>query len=237
MRLVVAITAAGEKAIGSTAAMERTAQTSPYYAAWVARVDRDLADARAAIAARDLAALGAVAERSALRMHASALAADPPILYWNPATIAAMATRPRRCAQRHRRPSSPSTPARTSRCCARRRRSRRGGGAGRRARRAATSCVPAPGRGARILQRRTECGGERQTLRGHPGGLAPGKMFLVGEYAVLEGGPAVLAAVTRHAVGQFIPGSTPARRGSRSGSAGRAEAEKPQLRCRPAPCW
>ena len=90
VRLVVAITAAGEKAIGSTAAMARTAETSPYYPAWVRGVDGDLAAARAAIAARDLAALGAVAERSALRMHASAMAADPAILYWNPATIAAM---------------------------------------------------------------------------------------------------------------------------------------------------
>jgi diphosphomevalonate decarboxylase len=90
VRLVVAITAAGEKSLGSTAAMRRTAETSPYYEAWVRGVDGDLAAARAAIAARDLAALGAVAERSALRMHASALAADPPILYWNPATLAAM---------------------------------------------------------------------------------------------------------------------------------------------------
>jgi diphosphomevalonate decarboxylase len=90
VRLVVAITAAGEKALGSTAAMRRTAETSPYYEAWVRGVDRDLAAARAAIAGRDLAALGAVAERSAMRMHASAMAADPPILYWNPATIAAI---------------------------------------------------------------------------------------------------------------------------------------------------
>ena len=71
--------------------MRRTAETSPYYDAWVRGVDGDLAAARAALGARDLAALGAVAERSALRMHASALAADPPILYWNPATVAAMA--------------------------------------------------------------------------------------------------------------------------------------------------
>ncbi|HLK93447.1 MAG TPA: diphosphomevalonate decarboxylase, partial [Polyangia bacterium] len=91
VRLVVAITAAGEKALGSTAAMRRTAETSPYYDAWVRGVDGDLAAARAAIAGRDLAALGAVAERSALRMHASALAAEPAILYWNGATVAAMA--------------------------------------------------------------------------------------------------------------------------------------------------
>ncbi len=92
VRLVVAVTSEGSKAIGSTEAMERTAQTSPYYAAWLASVPHDLADARAAISARDLPRLGAVAERSALRMHASAMAADPAIVYWNPATLAAMAT-------------------------------------------------------------------------------------------------------------------------------------------------
>jgi diphosphomevalonate decarboxylase len=91
LRLVVAVTAAGEKSMGSTAAMEHTARTSPYYDAWVRGVDSDLAAARAAIAARDLAALGAVAERSALRMHAAAMAADPAIIYWNAATLAAVA--------------------------------------------------------------------------------------------------------------------------------------------------
>ncbi|HVZ73575.1 MAG TPA: diphosphomevalonate decarboxylase [Polyangia bacterium] len=92
VRLVVAVTSDAAKAIGSTEAMDATAKTSPYYAAWLASVPGDLADARAAIAARDLPRLGAVAERSAMRMHASAMAADPAILYWNPATLAAIAT-------------------------------------------------------------------------------------------------------------------------------------------------
>jgi len=92
VRLCVAITAEGPKSIGSTVAMERTAITSPYYQGWLASVPADLDEARAAIAARDLPALGAVAERSALRMHACALGADPHILYWNPATVAAMNT-------------------------------------------------------------------------------------------------------------------------------------------------
>jgi diphosphomevalonate decarboxylase len=91
VRLVVAITATGPKAMGSTAAMTHTARTSPYYDAWLAAVPGDLSAARAAIAARDLPALGAVAERSALRMHAAALAADPAIVYWNAATLAAIA--------------------------------------------------------------------------------------------------------------------------------------------------
>jgi diphosphomevalonate decarboxylase len=92
IRLCVAVTATGEKSIGSTAAMEITAKTSPYYPAWLASVPADLAEARSAILARDLDRLGVVAERSATRMHACALAAEPPVLYWNPATLAALAT-------------------------------------------------------------------------------------------------------------------------------------------------
>jgi phosphomevalonate kinase len=51
--------------------------------------------------------------------------------------------------------------------------------------------------------------GITRTLRGSPVVEAPGKVFLVGEYAVLEGGAAVLAAVSRHAVGQYLPELTP----------------------------
>jgi phosphomevalonate kinase len=38
---------------------------------------------------------------------------------------------------------------------------------------------------------------------------APGKLVLLGEYAVLEGFPAVVAAVNRRASGQFVPGRSP----------------------------
>jgi phosphomevalonate kinase len=38
---------------------------------------------------------------------------------------------------------------------------------------------------------------------------APGKVFLAGEYGVLEGGTAVLAAVDRRAIGEFIPALDP----------------------------
>lgn len=90
VRLVVALTTKGAKSIGSTEAMDRTARTSPYYAGWITSTQVDLSEARAAIAVKDLAWLGPIAERSALRMHACALGADPPILYWNPATVAAL---------------------------------------------------------------------------------------------------------------------------------------------------
>lgn len=45
----------------------------------------------------------------------------------------------------------------------------------------------------------------RMTMVGSPVICAPGKVFLVGEYAVLEEGTAILAAVSRTAVGQYMP--------------------------------
>jgi len=39
---------------------------------------------------------------------------------------------------------------------------------------------------------------------------APGKLFLVGEYGVLAGGAAVVAAVDRRAIGRFVPGAAAA---------------------------
>jgi diphosphomevalonate decarboxylase len=90
LRLVVALTTHGRKATGSTEAMERSAHTSPYYGAWLQSAERDLEQARAAVARRDLAALGEIAERSALGMHACAMAAAPPVIYWNGVTLAVM---------------------------------------------------------------------------------------------------------------------------------------------------
>jgi mevalonate kinase len=52
-------------------------------------------------------------------------------------------------------------------------------------------------------------GTTRNTLVGSPVVTAPGKLFLIGEYAVLEDGPAVLAAVNRRAVAQYLPGLEP----------------------------
>jgi diphosphomevalonate decarboxylase len=86
VRMVVAVTSTARKAVSSSEGMRRAA-TSPLYPAWVETAERDLADARRAIAARDLDAVGLVAEHSALKMHAIGLAARPPLLYWRGATV------------------------------------------------------------------------------------------------------------------------------------------------------
>lgn len=90
LRIVVAITDAREKRVGSTEGMELTAATSPYYPAWVESSEADLDRARAAVAARDLSALGEVAEHSALKLHGACLAARPGLLYWRGGTVEAL---------------------------------------------------------------------------------------------------------------------------------------------------
>ncbi len=87
LEVVIAVTAKGEKEIGSRSGMTRSAASSPYYAAWVSGQPPDLEAARAAIRARDFAALADVAEHNCLKMHAAALAAQPPLVYWNGATV------------------------------------------------------------------------------------------------------------------------------------------------------
>ena len=87
LSVVIAITARGPKAVGSTTGMERSAATSPFYGQWLSTSDADLAAARAAIAARDFAALADVAEHSCLKMHALAAATRPALVYFNGATM------------------------------------------------------------------------------------------------------------------------------------------------------
>jgi diphosphomevalonate decarboxylase len=86
-RMVVAVCASGPKAVGSRDGMRATRETSPYHAAWIEQCKRDLPQALRLLGARDLSGLGRLAESNALRMHANALAAEPPLLYWQPATV------------------------------------------------------------------------------------------------------------------------------------------------------
>ena len=90
VRMVVTLLSAAPKSRSSRDGMRETVKTSPFYPGWLATVEGDLAAARQAIAARDLEALGTVAERSALKMHATMLGAQPPFTYWQPATLAVM---------------------------------------------------------------------------------------------------------------------------------------------------
>ena len=87
LRMVVAILSRDEKDVKSRDGMKHTVDTSPYYPAWCQDADAELPRARDVIRARDLEALGELAERNAWRMHATALAANPPLCYLLPSTL------------------------------------------------------------------------------------------------------------------------------------------------------
>lgn len=80
----------GHKATGSGDGMARTVATSPLYSVWPATAAADLQALKAALTAGDLAAVGELMEHNALAMHATALAARPPVIYWQPETLALM---------------------------------------------------------------------------------------------------------------------------------------------------
>ncbi|WBB61046.1 diphosphomevalonate decarboxylase [Streptomyces sp. WMMC500] len=85
--LVIAVVNAGPKDVSSRAAMRRTVDTSPLYEPWAASSKDDLAGMRAALLRGDLAVVGEIAERNALGMHATMLAARPAVRYLSPATL------------------------------------------------------------------------------------------------------------------------------------------------------
>ncbi|HME91607.1 MAG TPA: diphosphomevalonate decarboxylase [Myxococcaceae bacterium] len=87
LRLLAALFSEGPKEVSSREGMRRTVETSPYYSAWSADAEAEVIRAAASVRERDLHALGRIAERSAWRMHAAALAADPALCYLRPATL------------------------------------------------------------------------------------------------------------------------------------------------------
>lgn len=92
LRVVIAVTEPGRKAVSSGEAMEISRKTSPHYQRWLADQAYDLTVARDAVAARDFNRLGQIAEHNCLKMHTLMWASQPPMVYWNEATLACLYT-------------------------------------------------------------------------------------------------------------------------------------------------
>jgi len=75
------------KNISSREGMKRTVETSPFYSAWLDTVEKDLEITRKAIKYKDFESLGEVVEKNALKMHATMLGSESPILYWQGGTM------------------------------------------------------------------------------------------------------------------------------------------------------
>lgn len=91
LQMVIAITDAGPKPVGSTAGMLQTQATSPYYASWREAAPRVYRELRDALLVGDFEKVGDAMEHSTLLMHASMLSARPALIYMNSATLAVIA--------------------------------------------------------------------------------------------------------------------------------------------------
>lgn len=92
LRLLVGMVSREEKEVKSRDGMRTTVETSPYYPAWAKDAEAEVANIIPFIRRRDLEAVGAIAEKNAWRMHSTAFAADPPLCYLKPATLAVIQT-------------------------------------------------------------------------------------------------------------------------------------------------
>jgi diphosphomevalonate decarboxylase len=85
----VAVISQAHKPTGSTQG-HTLAESSPLQAARLASAGKRLKICRRAILQRDFASLAAVAELDCNLMHAVMMTSQPPLLYWQPATLAVM---------------------------------------------------------------------------------------------------------------------------------------------------
>jgi len=90
LRVVIAVTSLAAKDVDSRDGMNRSRDTSPYYAEWVHSHAADLDAGEDCVRRRDFTALAELAEHSCLKMHAVMMATRPPLIYWTPATLACL---------------------------------------------------------------------------------------------------------------------------------------------------
>lgn len=80
----------GVKAVDSRSGMARTVESCHLYQSWPLQANADLYKLHQAIAEREFSLLGSTAEQNALSMHATMIASWPPLVYWQPESLAAM---------------------------------------------------------------------------------------------------------------------------------------------------
>lgn len=88
--MIIIVINAGPKRISSREGMIHTMQTSPYYRVWPDVVAEALPAMQEAIAQQDFERVGRLSEHNAMAMHASMIASNPSLTYWEPESLTAM---------------------------------------------------------------------------------------------------------------------------------------------------
>ena len=90
LRVGILTVSSASKAVSSRQGMQRTVQTSELFKQWPAQANSDLDTIEQAIMHADFSLLGKTAEHNAMSMHATMIAAWPPLVYWQAESVAAM---------------------------------------------------------------------------------------------------------------------------------------------------
>lgn len=88
LRALVCHVDVGKKKISSTEGMRLSRESCSYFDAWIERCRRDFEHCKVAIADRDFKLLADIVETNCLAMHSAMMATEPPLIYWQPATLA-----------------------------------------------------------------------------------------------------------------------------------------------------
>ncbi len=92
LRIIICIVQSGPKEVSSREAMERARHTSPYYSVWLEQSANRFPQALEALKKTNLSLLGPLIRESYLGMFATMLTSQPPVLYWQPDTMALLKT-------------------------------------------------------------------------------------------------------------------------------------------------
>lgn len=88
--MIIVLVNSSKKKISSREGMKSTVVSSPLYSSWVEESEKDLTMIKNAVAKQDFKKMGSISERNALRMHATMMGANPPIMYFEPNSILVM---------------------------------------------------------------------------------------------------------------------------------------------------
>ena len=88
--MIISVLNEEKKEISSRLAMKQTVETSPLYPSFVESAKKDIKNMKKAIKDRDFDSIGKIAEHNAMKMHATMLGANPPILYFKEESIKAI---------------------------------------------------------------------------------------------------------------------------------------------------
>lgn len=88
--MIILVLNENKKKISSREAMKKTIETSPLYKGFVDSQEDDLKNIKKAIKNKDTKSIGEIAEHNAMKMHATMLSSNPPIMYFEENSIKAI---------------------------------------------------------------------------------------------------------------------------------------------------